>query len=213
MSNRKLLSEVERTLKKVVEGIEEFDEYLEKLNASTTQSQKDRWESEMKKEIKKLQRLRDQIKVWQTMSDIKDKSGLNDSRKSIEVLMEKFKVLEKDLKIKAYSKEGLIAQSKLDPKEKQRLDLIEWVEATVDKLKTQVDAFEAELETAQLNSKKTSKREKPPRIKQVEHFLEQNRMHIDRLERLLRMFENESVEAEEVSWMCCVGELMSPLYG
>lgn len=42
---------------------------------------KDKYEGELKKEIKKLQRLRDQIKTWASSNDIKDKSSLIDARK------------------------------------------------------------------------------------------------------------------------------------
>ena len=45
-----------------------------------------------KKEIKKLQRYRDQIKTWSANSDIKDKKALLDARKLIEREMERFKV-------------------------------------------------------------------------------------------------------------------------
>ena len=184
------------------EGIEEFDELETKLNASTTHSQKERWESEMKKEIKRLQRLRDQIKGWQTLSEIKDKEPLNDSRRKIEVLMEKFKSLEKDLKIKAYSKEGLIAASKLDPKEKEKLDVTNWVTETVDKLRTQVDAFEAELEVSFLSIKKGSGRKgvesKSPRQLELERNVTRHKSYIDNLEIILRKIENEDILPEEI---------------
>lgn len=199
MSTRKLLTEIERTLKKVTEGIEEFEEFEEKLNSATTPSQKERWEGEMKKEIKKLQRLRDQIKTWQTSAEIKDKTLLNESRKNIEALMEKFKILEKDMKIKAYSKEGLIAASKLDPKEKEKLDLINWICSTVDKLKTQVDLYEAELE-ANYGGKRTTfkKSSLPPRQSRLENHLVHHQIHIDKLELILRLIENDELQIEDV---------------
>ena len=59
---------------------------------SDNQNQKDKFESELKKEIKKLQKSRDQIKTWLGSSDIKDKDGLMDARKRIERKMEQFKV-------------------------------------------------------------------------------------------------------------------------
>ena len=40
----------------------------------------------MKKEIKKLQRLRDQIKTWLASGEIKDKSTLMENRKLIETV-------------------------------------------------------------------------------------------------------------------------------
>ena len=63
----------------------------------------------MKKEIKKLQRFRDQVKQWAASNDVKDKNPLLEARRRIEVEMERFKVIEKETKTKAFSKEGLAA--------------------------------------------------------------------------------------------------------
>ena len=63
----------------------------------------------MKKEIKKLQRFRDQVKQWTASNDVKDKTVLLEYRKKIEIEMERFKVVEKETKTKAFSKEGLAA--------------------------------------------------------------------------------------------------------
>jgi CCR4-NOT transcription complex subunit 3 len=45
------------------------------------QNQKEKYEMDLKKEIKKLQRHRDQIKNWIASNDIKDKSTLLAARK------------------------------------------------------------------------------------------------------------------------------------
>jgi CCR4-NOT transcription complex subunit 3 len=68
-------------MKKVEEGVEVFDEIWDKVYAAPQQSLKEKYESDLKKEIKKLQRLRDQIKTWQSSNDIKDKSNLIDAKK------------------------------------------------------------------------------------------------------------------------------------
>lgn len=81
-----LLAEIDRTLKKVTEGLEIFHETLDKLNSATTPNQKEKYEVDLKKEIKKLQRLRDTIKGWQSSSEIKDKQPINDARKAIEAV-------------------------------------------------------------------------------------------------------------------------------
>lgn len=73
-------------MKKVSEGLEVFYETLDKLNSATTQNQKEKYEVDLKKEIKKLQRLRDTIKGWQSSSEIKDKQPINEARKSIETV-------------------------------------------------------------------------------------------------------------------------------
>ena len=54
------------------------------VQTATNLNQKEKYESELKKEIKKLQRLREQIKTWQSSNDIKDKKPLIEARKNIE---------------------------------------------------------------------------------------------------------------------------------
>ena len=61
-----------------------FESIHDKLASSTNASQKEKQEDALKKEIKKLQRSRDKIKGWASMSEIKDKKPLQDKRKLIE---------------------------------------------------------------------------------------------------------------------------------
>ena len=56
------------------------------MQTSTNQTQKEKLETDLKTQIKKLQRLRDQIKTWVASNDIKDKSMLLDNRKLIETV-------------------------------------------------------------------------------------------------------------------------------
>lgn len=56
------------------------------MQSSTNQTQKEKLELDLKTQIKKLQRLRDQIKTWVASNDIKDKSSLLDNRKLIETV-------------------------------------------------------------------------------------------------------------------------------
>ncbi|KAK5005017.1 CCR4-NOT core subunit, partial [Elasticomyces elasticus] len=84
MAARKLQQEIDKTFKRVAEGVTTFESIYEKLQQSTNASQKDKLEDALKKEIKKLQRCRDQIKAWASMNDIKDKKPLLDQRKLIE---------------------------------------------------------------------------------------------------------------------------------
>lgn len=41
--------------------------------------------------------------------------------------MERFKIVERETKTKAYSKEGLGAAAKLDPREKEKDEVLSWV--------------------------------------------------------------------------------------
>ena len=81
-----ILAEIDRTLKKVTEGVELFESIYDKMQASTNQTQKEKLETDLKTQIKKLQRLRDQIKTWVASNDIKDKSALLENRRLIETV-------------------------------------------------------------------------------------------------------------------------------
>ena len=80
------IAEIDRTLKKVAEGVEVFESIYEKMQTSTNQTQKEKLETDLKTQIKKLQRLRDQIKTWVASNDIKDKSLLLENRRLIETV-------------------------------------------------------------------------------------------------------------------------------
>lgn len=86
MAARKLQIEIDKCFKKVAEGVQQFESIYEKIHQTTNASQKEKLEDALKKEIKKLQRSRDQIKTWAASSDIKDKKQLVDHRKLIETV-------------------------------------------------------------------------------------------------------------------------------
>ncbi len=86
-ADRKLQKEIEQTLKKVQEGIDLFDETIEKLNgAEKNPALREKYEAELKKEIKKLQKLRDSIKGWISGKEVQDKDGLVERRRDIETV-------------------------------------------------------------------------------------------------------------------------------
>lgn len=66
--------------------METFEDIWQKVHNATNTNQKEKYETDLKKEIKKLQRLRDQIKSWIASGEIKDKSTLVDTRKLIETV-------------------------------------------------------------------------------------------------------------------------------
>jgi CCR4-NOT transcription complex subunit 3 len=114
--------------------------------------------------------------------------------------MEKFKVLEKEMKIKAFSKEGLNQTTKLDPKMKEKIELANWINSTVDRLNTQIDAYEAEAETIYLTQKKGKKLEstKQERCDLLISTVEKHKNHIQKLEAILRLMQNDQVSNEQV---------------
>ena len=72
--------------------------------------------------------------------------------------MEKFKACEKEMKTKAFSKEGLIQASKLDPKAQEKLETTQWLQQKVEELTLQVEQAEAEIESLQGGPKKKKPR-------------------------------------------------------
>lgn len=199
MAARKLAQEVDKCFKKVTEGVGEFASIYEKIEQSNNPAQKDKLEDQLKREIKKLQRLRDQIKTWAASNDIKDKGPLLEHRRLIETQMEKFKAVEKAMKTKAYSKEGLSAAAKLDPKEQAKIEATEFLSSMVDELEQQIESLEAEGEAIQATTKKGKGHgAKAERINQIEHYIERHKWHQGKLELIRRSLENGGVETEQV---------------
>jgi Not1 N-terminal domain, CCR4-Not complex component len=86
MAARKLQMEIDKCYKKVAEGVQQFESIYDKIQQTSNASQKEKLEDALKKEIKKLQRSRDQIKSWAASSEIKDKKQLLEHRKLIETV-------------------------------------------------------------------------------------------------------------------------------
>jgi len=84
MAARKLQQEIDKTFKKVAEGVEAFESIYDKIQTCGNPAQKEKLEDNLKREIKKLQRHRDQIKTWAAGNEIKDKKPLLEQRKLIE---------------------------------------------------------------------------------------------------------------------------------
>eukprot|EP00759_Apiculatamorpha_spiralis_P024120 PhF_6_TR27819/c0_g1_i1/m.40577/K12580/CNOT3, NOT3; CCR4-NOT transcription complex subunit 3 len=191
-TNRKIQSEIERTLKKVQEGMEVFEAMWDKVHSAPTQLQKEKYEADLKKEIKKLQRLREQIKTWQAAPEIKDKKAINEARKQIETKMEMFKVCEKETKTKAYSKEGLALPNKSDPAEAAKANTQEWINECIQSLNDLVDEIEVQLESTEGRKKKGGKEDG------LSQTLSRHKYHIMKLEQVLRMIDNDELTPSDV---------------
>jgi CCR4-NOT transcription complex subunit 3 len=182
-------------MKKVDEGSALFDEIWEKVYNAEQQNQKEKYEMDLKKEIKKLQRLRDQIKTWIGSSDIKDKDNLIEARKLIETKMEQFKICEKETKTKTYSKEGLAREERLDPAEVAKQNTVEWIGDYIEKLNQLVEDREVEIERLQFGKgKKTNKNI----IEEYMLFVLNHKFHINKLEGIMRLVNNDVLDVEIV---------------
>lgn len=113
--------------------------------------------------------------------------------------METFKAVEKEMKTKAFSKEGLNAAAKLDPKEKEKQEFISFLQTMIGELEQQIEATEAEQETLQAGVKKGKKdTSRSDRLAELERVLERHKWHVSKLEILQRMLENSTIEVEHI---------------
>ena len=158
---------------------------------------KEKYEGDLKKEIKKLQRFRDQIKSWAASNDIKNKKPLLDARKAIEQEMERFKVLEKETKTKAYSKEGLSSgksgrgrsgsmnDDDLDPREDPaKRETFVWLDDLEEKLQSQLEEMEEKMEGYKATSKKkkSSAATNDALMDDLQHKMDRHNHHIERIQ-------------------------------
>jgi len=111
--------------------------------------------------------------------------------------MERFKAIEKEMKTKAYSREGLIMSGRLDPKEKEKAELCSWITDRVEALTIQIEAREAEVETL-LGGKKAKGNQAKEKVAQLGLKIERHKWHQGRLELIMRLLENGQIDTEKV---------------
>lgn len=113
--------------------------------------------------------------------------------------MEQFKAVEKEMKTKAYSKEGLSAASRLDPKEKEKVEASDFLSSMVGELQQRIEAMEAEEEALQAQMKKGKKdTKKADRMADIARVTDRHKWHVNKLEFLLRSLENGNLEVSQV---------------
>ncbi|AMD18775.1 HBL127Wp [Eremothecium sinecaudum] len=181
MSQRKLLQEVDKVLKKVKEGLAEFDIIYDKFQVteSDNQSYREKLESDLKREIKKLQKHREQIKSWLSKDDVKERNSLlMENRRLIENGMERFKSVEKIMKTKKFSTEALSNPDLIkDPRELKKRDQFVFVEDCLEELQKQLESYEAQ---------------------ELADKVERHQFHITNLENILKMLQNDELEPDVV---------------
>lgn len=112
--------------------------------------------------------------------------------------MERFKVVERETKTKAYSKEGLGAAQKLDPAQRVKDEVRQWLTSSISNLQIQIELYESEMESLVVGKKKRLDKDKQDRMDELKSKFERHKFHIAKLETLLRMLDNDGVEVEQV---------------
>lgn len=113
--------------------------------------------------------------------------------------MEKFKAVEKTMKTKAFSKEGLSAAAKLDPKEKAKGEASDFLGSQIDELEQRIEALEAEAEILRGAKKGKKSRDNQERLAEIETIIEKHKWHQGKLEMAKRSLVNGGVDAEQIN--------------
>lgn len=108
-------------------------------------------------------------------------------------------MVERETKTKAYSKEGLGAAQKMDPAQRIKDDARNWLTSSISSLQIQIDQYESEIESLLAGKKKRLDRDKQERMDDLRGKLDRHKFHITKLETLLRLLDNDGVEAEQVN--------------
>ena len=188
---------VSKTHRNARPGVQ-YDDTFGLIATSETANAREKYETESKNQLKKLQKFREQIKGWLSNSDVKDTKVLEKTKRDIEIRMEGYKAHEKEAKTKAFSKEGLQAAAlKVDPLEQAKQEERDWLNGTVETLSSQIEEMEAEME--ELSGGKSRKKSKPSsRFMSLEASVGRHKEHVLRLEKMLRLMENDLISVEDV---------------
>ena len=176
-NQRRQEKEIRLILTKIDDGLIAFDRLYEKVKKAEDKKTKVKHEGELKKEIKRLQRHRDQVKAWINSTEVKDKSKLLAIRKVIERKMESFKAVEKETKTKQYSKVGLAKAGMMTEEDLAVEEVCGWIKDQMDELKNQVELTEAEVETLSEGSSSKKKKKKNRNEAEIDNLQEQIDLH------------------------------------
>ena len=113
--------------------------------------------------------------------------------------METFKAVEKEMKTKTYSKEGLSATTKVDPKEKEKQEMVDMLLDQISALEEDIESMEAEHQGLEaVVKKKKSDGTKADRMSELDRLMERHRWHVGKLEMVNRLLTNGTIETEQV---------------
>ena len=129
-------------------------------------------------------------------AEVKDKNGLQEARRKIEIEMERFKAFERESKTKPFSLIGLAMGDRMDANEQKRQEKREALEDILERLNSRADEFRAEWEG--LNAKKKKSVAETDRVEQLRRYIDWYAFHIGSLEQLLRRLDNGMIPVDDL---------------
>lgn len=159
----------------------------------------------MKKEIKKLQKFRDQIKTWQGNDSLEATIApqkLHEHRRSVEEAMECYKEVEKTSKMKSYSNQSIMlaaldsAENEMTPEVREVVKFLREIE---DELNDQNEKLDEEYE--KLSQKKVRKNNLlaiEERKQELENFKQKNEFHLEKIDVIVSYLKVGKLSPESV---------------
>lgn len=162
-------------------------------------------EGDLKKEIKKLQKFRDQIKTWQLNESIEASiapSKLQEHRKLVEEAMECYKDVEKSSKMKSYSNQSImlaaleLEEVDLSPEEEEA---VKFLESSIEELEDQCGKLEGEYEKiSQKKIRKNNLTMIEERKQELEGYSNRNKFHIEKMELVIEFLKKNKINPDSV---------------
>lgn len=204
-TNTNVYREVETIFKKIHEGLDLFNYYFSRHESSNNDSQREKLESDLKKEIKKLQKFRDQIKNWQGNDALEATIApqkLQEHRRLVEEAMECYKDVEKNSKMKSFSNQSImLASLEQGGRElsQEVLEAYEFLSGVVDDLNEQNEGLEEEYEKlSQKKSRKNALSDVEERKQEIDNFRLRNELHIEEIETIMSYLKMRKVSVDSV---------------
>lgn len=136
---------------------------------------------------------------WMSNPEVKDKTGLQDARRRIEIEMERFKAFERESKTKPFSLVGLAMTDRVDARELRKQEKREPLEEFVDRLNFQTEEFRAEWEA--LTAKKKKTKDESEKIELLKRFIDWHAFHLRSLEQVLRRLDNDVIDPDDLDFL------------
>jgi len=187
---------IDQTMKRITEGEGTFDDMFEKVRQASSQKEREKLAGDLKKEIKKLQRFRDQLKIWLSDPDVRNKDPLDEARRSIESRMEKFKKCEAEVKTKPFSNEGLLQKDVPSKKGSDLRSTIGWLKSAVSSLSDQNKELSADI--SKMSQKKKLKSTASAELSEKKRLVERNTWHISVLKHIVKSLRNKDMNCRDV---------------
>lgn len=156
----------------------------------------------MKKEIKKLQKFRDQIKTWQgndsleaTIASLK----LYEHRRLVEEAMECYKEVEKNSKMKSFSNQSIMlaAMDNGEHLTPEVQEAVEFLDGIIESLSEQNESLDEEYEKlSQKKIRKSNMLAIEERKQEIDTFKSKNDFHIESIEKITRYLKEGKVSVD-----------------